>query len=710
MAEIKVETKNKIDIDKKPRVYFTCHPDDFDKYFRKVCDDIFKTHDCAVYYVADMTESIDGEDLETFLGRSNLFVIPVTYKLLSTPNRAMDGDYPYAAKHKIPVLPIMMETGLDPLYAKEDRFGERQYLNAFSRDLTEVSYGEKLKKFLESVLISEEMAKRVRAAFDAYVFLSYRKKDRRYANELMRMIHASPRCRDIAIWFDEFLIPGESFRANIERMIDDSKLFTLLVTPSILEKVTDENGELRDNYVVSTELPIARRKKEEKGTEILAVEMEKTDGEGLAEIGVTDRVACEDAAFRNRLLEVITKLAVTANDTPEHNFLIGLAYLDGIDVEVDRDRAAELITDAAENGLPEAMEKLYHMYDEGIGVDLDYRKAVVWAEAYANYSAEKYGKESPDTLSAFSVLADAYGKVGEHSKALEINQAVYAVKVDVLGEEHRYTVNALDNLAASYRAVGDHAKALELGEKAYALFAKTLGDEHPDTLIALDNLAGTCGALEEYETALKYHEKAYGLMCKAFGAEHPDTVVALNNLALTYGKLGEYGRALELKKHVYGLNCRLFGDEHPNTLLALHNTAYTQCEIGNYQEAVELQKTVCRLRSKVLGDEHPETLASLYNLAAIYSELNDFRLALATYSDVLERCVKVFGDRHELTLKATVGVAWTYEGAGEHGKAFDLFEKALAISRKIYGAKHKTTVELENILDELHDVAFYDEW
>ena len=66
------------------------------------------------------------------------------------------------------------------------------------------------------------MAKRVRAAFDAYIFLSYRKKDRKYANELMRLIHSNPECRDIAIWFDEFLTPGESFKENIEKILDRS--------------------------------------------------------------------------------------------------------------------------------------------------------------------------------------------------------------------------------------------------------------------------------------------------------------------------------------------------------------------------------------------------------------------------------------------------------------------------------------------------------
>ena len=189
MANIKVETKNKVDIGKKPRVFFTCHPDDPEKYLGKIREDIFRTHDSAIYYTPDMNEVIAEEDKETDIGRSNLLVVPVTFKLLTTPNRAMDEDVPYALEHHIPVLPIMMDSGIGELYSRPDKFGELQYLDPYSRDHTAISYEEKLKNYLDSVLISDDTAKRVRAAFDAYIFLSYRKKDRRYANELMLLIH-----------------------------------------------------------------------------------------------------------------------------------------------------------------------------------------------------------------------------------------------------------------------------------------------------------------------------------------------------------------------------------------------------------------------------------------------------------------------------------------------------------------------------------------
>ncbi|MBR7161510.1 MAG: toll/interleukin-1 receptor domain-containing protein, partial [Clostridia bacterium] len=370
MAKFLYKTKGDSSPERKPRVYFTCHPEDFEKHFEKICEDIFATHDCAVYYTESMTEEIEEKYKESDLGQMNLFVIPVTFKLLSKPNRAMDSDFRYAKEKHIPVLPIMKEPGLDEIYSRKDKFGELQYLNPDAQDMTAISYEEKLKKYLESVLISNETAERIRKAFDAYIFLSYRKKDRHYANELMKMIHSHPEFRDIAIWYDEFLTPGESFRENIKKMMQDSKLFTLLVTPNLLEYV---NGE--PNYVMAHEYPDAKKA----GMDILPTEMEETDKAELCS-KYPEMPECvnpnEDELFKNRLLDTLSEIAISENNAdPEHNFLIGLAYLDGIDVEKNAERGIALITMAAEANLPEAMEKLYDMYCEGKGVQVDYRKA-----------------------------------------------------------------------------------------------------------------------------------------------------------------------------------------------------------------------------------------------------------------------------------------------------------------------------------------------
>lgn len=117
MAVLCVESRDRIDLGKKPRIYFTCHPDDFSRCFYQIRQDLLNVQDCAIYYTEDMTAVFTQEELDTDLGRSNLFVVPVTFKLLSTPNRAMDQDIPYAKQAHIPILPFMMEPGMgQPLF------------------------------------------------------------------------------------------------------------------------------------------------------------------------------------------------------------------------------------------------------------------------------------------------------------------------------------------------------------------------------------------------------------------------------------------------------------------------------------------------------------------------------------------------------------------------------------------------------------------
>ena len=56
--ELSVRTRGNASPKGKPRVYFTCHPADLAHSFDKVCGDLFATHDCAVYYTADMAAEL----------------------------------------------------------------------------------------------------------------------------------------------------------------------------------------------------------------------------------------------------------------------------------------------------------------------------------------------------------------------------------------------------------------------------------------------------------------------------------------------------------------------------------------------------------------------------------------------------------------------------------------------------------------------------
>ncbi|MBE6988066.1 MAG: tetratricopeptide repeat protein [Ruminococcaceae bacterium] len=749
MAEMLFKTKGNGSPQGKARVYFTCHKDDFDLYFEQVCEYIFKSHDCAVYYTADMNEVIDEADKATDLESNNLFVVPVTFKLLSTENRAMD-DVRFAFDKHIPVLPLMMESGLDAIYSRPDKFGELQYLSSFSSDATEVSFAEKLKKYLESVLVSDEMAKRVRAAFDAYIFLSYRKKDRKYANQLMRIIHSKPECRDIAIWYDEFLTPGESFRENIDKILADSKLFTLLVTPNLLEE---------HNFVMEQEYPAAVKS----GIEILPAEMEETDKNILAEkYANLPEISNpnDDEAFRKRLAQSIEKIATSANDDdPEHNFLIGLAYLDGIDVEVNRERALELITKAAKAKLPEAMEKLVDMYYNGSGVKVDFNNAIKWSEKLMNhnlkvgiinkslirsmlklsnlytfvgkihaaielsekaysYNRKVFGDEDYDTLHSLISLSILYISNGENNKAIEFGEKCYSTTLKVYGEEDPFTLCSLSVLSACYKSIDNYPKAIETGEKAYLTALKTLGEANPFTLQILTTLTSVYGSAGNYTKAIEFSEKAYVTAVGIFGEEHPNTLISLLPLAICYYSNEDYPKIIELCEKAYLAASAIPGNNGPSFLTLLDILSESYRAIGNISKAIECYEKAYPICIKIHGQDHPDTLelldnlasayksvdndeksAELYNnalsslssLAEMYSVLHNYPETIDLYEKTYSICVKAFGEENATTIDHLRRLAETYSLAKNNAKATELYDKLYQLCVKVYGKDHEIT-------------------
>ncbi len=686
MINMLCKTKGDADPKDKPRIYFTCHPADFDQCFEKICNDIFKTHDCAIYYAENMNAEMAEKEKEIDIGRNHLMVIPVTYKLLTTPNRTMDSDFPYAKKEHIPVLPIMMESGLDSIYAKEAKFGELQYLYPFSNDLSEVPYEEKLKKYLDSVLISDEMGKRIRDAFAAYIFLSYRKKDRVYANELMRMIHQNPECRDIAIWFDEFLTLGESFQESIDQILNNSKLFTLLVTPNLLE---EPGG--KPNFVMEKEYPAAQKL----GVKILPAEMIETDKKLLSEKfeNLPECINVHDAHFQEQLLKAMFHAARhPEQDDAEHKFLIGLAYMDGIDVEVDRTRGLALLTEAAEAGLLEAMQKLLEMYSKGVGVALNYGMAIHWGEKIKEYCLKEYGEKHLDTLYALNELAAMYSLNGQYSKALELNQLTYQISCEMPMEANIGILIMKGNMAQTYGMLGEHQKALQIKEEIYTLAKQILSEDHPFFLLSLNNLASTLDKLGKWERALELKQKAYRLLKESRGSRHPHTISALCNLATSYYNMGSYTKSRELNEEAYQLCSEEHGEEHPDTLKCLSNLAGALNMLEMHDKAYEYNEKVYKLRAKVLGKEHVDTIVSLRNLAhSCYYVKSKARAAELTEKAYNLFC-KVLGPKHTFTLSTQDNLAYIYAHTNKTEKAMRLHEKVYKDYCELYGKEYPDTL------------------
>lgn len=452
----------------KARVYFSGHPMDLERYLEPICRQLFQSQDCAVYYDEEPEQPGDWQQYRHELEQMQLFVVPVTSRFLYQPNRARELEFPFAMEQRIPVLPLMQENGLELEFNRI--CGDLQLLNQNDPDPTALPYEEKLEKFLASVLVGDTLAAQVRDAFDAYVFLSYRKKDRQYAQQLMRLIHKNQFCRDIAIWYDEFLTPGEDFNQAIAQALEKSALFALTVTPSLIEE---------GNYVMRIEYPEAKKA----GKMILPVEMAPTDRQKLKDC-YRDLPPCargqDEPGLSTALLEAVRKLAIQENDgSPEHNFFIGLAYLNGIDVEVDRQRALELISGSAEAGLPEAMEKLVGMYENGEGVRRDPGQAIAWREKLvawhqARFEAEPEQQLGRRWLKQIQLLADSWMELDRLDQAEQVCQQMNRVARRMLElfpgrEERAYLADSLEGLGDVALRQGGQQQAKEYFQQSLSI-------------------------------------------------------------------------------------------------------------------------------------------------------------------------------------------------------------------------------------------------
>ncbi|KAH8834488.1 hypothetical protein DL96DRAFT_1676594 [Flagelloscypha sp. PMI_526] len=259
---------------------------------------------------------------------------------------------------------------------------------------------------------------------------------------------------------------------------------------------------------------------------------------------------------------------------------------------------------------------------------------------------QRLGASHPGTLQSMSTLAWTYSDLGQHCKALELNEQVEKLRKRILGEEHPDTLASMSGLALTYSHLGLHRKAHELNEHVLKLQKRILGEEHPDTLTSMSTLAWTYSHLGQHRKAHELNEQVLKLHRRILGEEHPHTLTCMGNLANTYSHLGQHRKALELNEHVLKLRKQILGEEHPDTLTCMGHLANTYSDLGQHRNALELNEHVLKPRKQILGEEHPDTLTSMNNLAYTYLALGQHRNALDLHERTLEIRRRILGEDH----------------------------------------------------------------
>ena len=639
----------------KSKILFVAHRDEIHRYVGEVSEDILKITNCAIWYDPD-PRILFIDDFYTNLFEMQLLVICVTQRMLDDFAGNGKTQLHYAMENHIPILPLLQDISLVDRYGSI--FGDIQFLCKQDPDPTALPFDRKLEQFLSSVLISDELTEKIRSEFDAQIFLSYRKKDRRHAVELMRQIHDVSFCRDIAIWYDEYLIPGEHFNESIRQAIESSSLFALAVTPNLVNE---------ENYIEQEEYPFALKR----GKPMVAFELTRTDRTMLFTryAGIPEPVDVKDPnAFTDSLQTVMRDIAVRENDhSPEHNFHIGLAYLFGIDVEVDRERAHSLILSAAEDGYIPAIEKLIAMYTNGNGVQRDYKAAASWQ--YKLYTLEAGTADGDDEDSIYKriyyagELADGLYKLRSIHEAFDVYQNALELcgKLPPGKQQDNTFVWIYDRIGTIYMELRQYANAEHYIRMQLQIAEKLL--ESSDDLNTMCQYATACQRIAMIREELKDFREAESFYQK--GLETAETVLtrginefgayheALYLMSLLCNKLGflkeisgdlQGAKELYLKSLEYSIVTEQIAKNEQSArdlMISYQHLGDICCKLDELDDAEEYYQKMMEIQINLSkGSDTPETrrdLAVAYCKLGVICEIrSDHDRALFFYNGDLE--------------------------------------------------------------------------
>lgn len=696
------------------KVFISFHPDDINQ-MEKVAEDIHSIVDCDIYYHTSKVclNDMDISDYEMKLKEMTLFVIVVTTNYLFNDSLSKNWEFGFAIKNNIPILPIAMESNIENFFSAEmnrigDGYGDAQLLKFQVTDKTEISYQQKLFRDVRRFLIGNNEIEKVKGAFSGQIFLSYRKKDRKYANELMKTIHDIPSLRNVSIWYDEFISSGDRWDNQIKDALTSSDIFLLMVSPSITEP---------DNYVIREEYPEARRQNKE------IVSVKKTDNssktytlEELEKSFFPGLKILVDGKNTIELEKALQNLSDCEESNPGKDYLIGLAFLNGVGMERNIEKGVSLIVASAQKSLPEAVKKLADMYWYGDGVATNYENSILWRKELVliydtRYSNSKNESDMLEYIDATEDLISSLYTMSAFRESLEYSKQMvdFVEQVSAFCDNQKYAsycITAYDFCYKNSIGLGLYDDAIAYAKRhcdycvARYDAAPSINNLH-NLSVAYGRTGGVYYAIGDFKQAEIWYLMSLELDLKI--DKELQSIDSAYSLSATYLTLGEvyvriaayelsqqyYEQAVDLRKRILDAEhtavCQI---EYAEALIDLGTALLFNIDKNDnkskakalFIEAKDIAKNYAQ-EYGTIESQHMCSLA-LNRCAAIYGNDGNFEQALEYYFDSLERRKKILSKIR--TAKSTFEYALTlyfvaevYKNIGDKMKGIEYYECAV---------------------------------
>lgn len=364
------------------KVYFSATKEDYDGYSSEyVIKQLLNAYDCDIYVKnpkAEMTE----DDLALHLSEMDAAFIHLTSSYFDALDNNQATDLAILRNQKTKLIPLMETVSPEAIRHYNRYFPNIQYIS-LNQEATELPYLQKVQIVLEDLFEKDDVAS-ANVNFIRKLFLSYRKKNRGLAMDLIKAIHQDPRLEGVEIWYDEFLSAGENFEEDIKRELETSDGVLLLMTKEMLEE---------DNYVISTEYPLIRSLGKPITPVIVDTDVSASE---IQNKFPSLELLREDYRPYFKQLDALKESLVRSlklekeERKPEEDYGLGLLYFNGIRVEKNEEKGAQLIKKAAEGGCFDAFSKAAKLYYDGLYLPGSLYKAIY----FNNECLQKAARES----------------------------------------------------------------------------------------------------------------------------------------------------------------------------------------------------------------------------------------------------------------------------------------------------------------------------
>lgn len=484
-----------------PKVYLFCRPQLRQRHVDALAEAIRACRNCDIYW---SEEPISAPMRRELLGDMKLFILPVDFTLLSNPNEDIEGDVAFALQEHIPLLPVLMEPEIYPVYSLPHKFGKLPCLRYCRESDSYLPFPSALQLAFEMLLFPETL-------LDA-AFQDLRKLPADSHKDLLRGV--------AAIWTDTHPDKG------IRLLHKAARAGSMEATALLLRIYTIGIG-------IPKNQPAALHYASRLVNDFLAQEAVLLP-EQMPRFLLDIALLCLPLERQDVSVRLLSKLLTGLEETLGEDHDLTLLYRD-------------ILT---------AFCRHYRRDDY-------WMLQLCRAQHAAMFM--KYGSDHPETRERLRRMAQYCDKVGDPHMALDHYRKLYTDCLNTFGKKAPETLSALHDVAAQCAAMRHYEHAQKLADEAYTLRLETLGGHDPAALRSMELLCDMLLELGKQKEQLQYLRPLYTKCRIVLGKEHPRTLSVLSKLALAYHGSGQKSRAVRYMRDAHNAYLHLYGADFPKT-------------------------------------------------------------------------------------------------------------------------------------------------